>query len=484
MSTKNVSFVRLVVLAVTLAPSFLSAQPLFKSPAVVTEIPPFLTGLAVADLNGDGFGDLVVVSAGNVGVLLGHGDGTFGAMHTYLSNVSAIAVEDINGDGNIDVVASGTTVNVLLGNGDGTFQSPIEVDPGTFGQVVLGDVNGDGKVDIVALDGNTVGVWLGKGDGTFGAGQYFAPAGGAKEIALGDVNRDGLSDLVVIDSAGDAGVLLSNGDGTFQPAQTFGTAGTQPISIAAVDLNADGDVDLIVLNKCGASCNAGVVGVLMGNGDGTFQPAVGYSTGAFNPLAMVVQNIFGGTNSPDVLVAECPVNPFHCMTRFGDFGAGRVGVLLSMGDGTFNPAVIYGSDGIDADLITVGNIKGFGALDLVVGNACGRGSGCDQRSNVAVKLSPGRSPTSMSITSSLSPSVLGQPVTFTATVTGLLTTPQGFVRFLDGKHCLGDATLSGGVATLTTSKLPVGTLSITALYVPQPTWQRTSSQTTQAVNAH
>jgi len=374
-------------------------------------------------------------------------------------------------------------VNVLLGNGDGTFQAPIEVDPGTFGQVVLGDVNGDGKVDIVALDGNTVGVWLGKGDGTFGPGQYFAPAGGARLIALGDVNRDGLSDLVEIDSAGDAGVLLGNGDGTFQPAQTYGTGGTQPISIAAVDLNGDGDVDLIVLNQCGANCHIGVVGVLMGNGDGTFQPAVGYSTGAFNPLAMVVRNIFGGTSGPDVLVAECTVQFIRCMSRFGDNGAGRVGVLLSIGDGTFQPAQIYGSDGIDADLITVGNIDGFGGLDLVVGNACGRGSGCNQRSNVAIKLAPGRSPTTMSVSSSLSPSVLGQPVTFTATVTGLLTTPQGFVRFLSGKHCLGDATLSGGVATLTTSKLPVGTLSISALYVPQPTWQRTASQTTQVVNA-
>src|SRR5277367_5212399 len=188
---RRIVTVSICLVAMLLTPSFLSAERFFKDQAYRTQLPnTVLTTIAVADVNGDGHGDLLVANGG-VGVLLGHGDGSFGPVTTYISNVAAIAVGDFNGDGKVDVVASGTTVRVLLGNGDGTFQSPIEIDPGTFGPIVLGDVNGDGKLDVVASNGATVGVWLGKGDGTFEAGQYFTPAGEAPAIALGDVNGDG-----------------------------------------------------------------------------------------------------------------------------------------------------------------------------------------------------------------------------------------------------------------------------------------------------
>ena len=454
------SGVGFVLLGVLLAPSMLSSQ-IFRQGAWVSQVGgQFLHSIIVADVNGDGYGDLLLANGG-VGVALGHGGGTFDTVQTYISNVSFIAAADLNGDGKIDVVASGTTVRVLMGNGDGTFQSPVEIDPGNFEQVVLGDVNGDGKLDVVAISGSTIGVWLGNGDGTFGLGQYSSPTGGAAQIAIGDVNGDGLADLLVINSAG-AGVLLSNGDGTFQAVQNYGTGGEGPIAIAAADITGDGKPDLIVLNKCSSTgnCATGILGVLAGNGDGTFQPAVSSSTLATQPHAMAVTQAYG------VLVAECTTHVLRCGPRM----PGRVGILRA--------GRVIGTGGLDADLVTIGNIKGYGDPDLVVGLGC-----CA----VSVHFAADRVLVNQNIVSSPNPSVAGQAVTFTATLTATgpwaNSVPTGYVRFMNGRHCLGRATINQRVATFTTTALPVGTLSITGKYVAQWPWQGTSTTITQVVNS-
>jgi hypothetical protein len=83
---------------------------------------------------------------------------------------------------------------------------------------------------------------------------------------------------------GAIGVLLGNGDGTFQPAVAYGSGGYQALSVAVEDLNGDGKPDLLVANECasisGCSSATGTAGVLIGNGDGTFQTAVAYASGA------------------------------------------------------------------------------------------------------------------------------------------------------------------------------------------------------------
>jgi hypothetical protein len=378
--------------------------------AIFFEAPAYSSGgddadsTVVADVNGDGKLDLVVANNcatstsctnGVVGVLLGNGDGTFQTAVSYGSGgyeAYSIAVADVNGDGKLDVVvandcASSTNctngmVGVLLGNGDGTFQPAISYSSGGSGarSIAVADVNGDGKPDLlVANFSGTVGVLLGNGDGTFQpAVTYNSGGDGARSVAVGDVNRDGKPDIVVANRcencSGGVGVLLGNGDGTFQAVVSYGSGGYEPTSIAVGDVNGDGKPDLLVANYCaendeGDNCpNPGSVGVLLGNGDGTFQLAVSYSSGGYNPDFIAVGDV-NGDGKPDLLVAnQCAGVP--CSTL------GEVDVLLGNGDGTFRAAVGYSSGGDGASSIAVGDVNGDGEPDLLVANTCASNYTC------------------------------------------------------------------------------------------------------------
>lgn len=227
--------------------------------------------------NGDGTFQTPIVSAGTQECGLAPG---------------AIVAGDFNNDGNLDVLEISLLNEfcILLGNGDGTFRSGPLVNLGSefFGVTpVLGDFNGDGNLDIaVTVDGYNnvlVEVFLGNGDGTMQAPvQYSAgfPNNGSQYLAMGDFNGDGKLDLI---AAGDGiAILLGNGDGTFQPGVAISSGVEFPAAMAVADFNGDGHLDVAVSENYAYS-----LAVLMGNGDGTFQAAVDYPIN-FDSLCTVV----------------------------------------------------------------------------------------------------------------------------------------------------------------------------------------------------
>jgi hypothetical protein len=439
------------------------------------------TSLAVADLRGNGRLDVVVANQGgesngdgSAGVLLGKGDGTLQPVVTYDSggvDPTSIAVADVNGDGKPDLLVvngSNNTVAVLLGNGDGTFRSPVLYDSGGYdpGSIAVADVNGDGKLDIVVANYENfagtgiIGVLLGNGDGTFEPPVTYGGAGlqGATWVAVADLNGDGKLDIAVAYqcepncySSGAVGVLRGNGDGTFQPAVIYPSGGIFSNSVAVADVNGDGKPDLLVVNANSLPCNiisgcaqGGSVGVLLGNGNGTFQAAVAYDSGGNFASSVAVADV-NGDGKPDLLVANG--------------NSGTTGLLLGNGDGTFQTAATYELGYPGPDSVAVGDLTGEGRLDVVAG---GRDPGM-----VDVLLNHGGSAeksTTTVLTSLPDSSVYGQAVTFTALVTARSGAPAGTVLLYDGSTVEASGTVTNGRASITVSSLPVGANSVTAEY--------------------
>jgi len=421
--------------------------------------------VSIGDVNGDGVPDIIAVSLcvsgsncesgnGTIGVLLGNGDGTFQPVVTYNSGgylARSVAIGDVNGDGYPDLVVAnecqsgpGTCngeVSVLLGNGNGTFQAPVPYSSGgaPTESVAIGDLSGDGIQDVVAINQNGIGVLIGNGDGTFQAPVIYGSGGyDSVSVAIGDVNGDGVPDLVVANYCltlsdcqnqddGAVGVLLGNGNGTFQSPVSYDSGGwaewaefSEGISVTIGDVNGDGVPDLIVANSCGSgeeprSCKVGIVGVLLGNGDGTFQSPVPFSSGVSHGQAVAVANV-NADGRPDVLVANL-CNTWRCSGV--DWTGGSVGVLLN---------------------------------------------------DFTAK-------TSTEVNSSLNPSQVNQSVTFTATITSSSSVPNGStVTFYNGATEIGAGTTTTGIATLTTSFSKAGKYTIKASY-PGDAFHKASSGT-------
>jgi hypothetical protein len=332
--------------------------------------------VSLVDMDGDGRKDIVVAnySSGDLSVVRNLGAGAFAAETRFRAGPGLYALAGSpasvqSREGTIGVVAGrlgpspdltpdlvvtnsgANSFSVLEGDGSGGFLNPTLSH--TYGTgirptaTVTADFNGDGFPDLVVLneDSGDLSIYLGDGLGGFHALLGHTAAGNLPvSLAAADVNRDGNIDLVVGNVFGDILVLLGNGDGTFRPYQRS----DRGIPLAVSDLDSNGQDDFIfadaAFDKVSVAYNS-----LAPTGDlatqQSAQPVLG-------PGAVKLIDL-NGDGVKDLVVANS--------------GSNNVLVFLGNSNGTFQAARSFFA-GTNPVSLTVADVNSDGTPDLVVAN--------------------------------------------------------------------------------------------------------------------
>ena len=503
--------------------------------------------VAAGDVNGDNIADFVVANsaANTVSIFIGQGNNQFTPGATYPVGIDPefVALADINNDGHLDIVvvckgnsATPGSVAILLGNGDGTFTPAASLAPGQAPiAAVVADFNGDGKLDVAVVDEgddrtpSVVAVYLGNGDGSFTGPTDFSVGVSPKAIAAGQLTTTGHIDLVVGNSLNnDVSVLQGNGSGSFTPVATLTLPLGPETSVAIADLNGDGLADVIstggsgvvvFMNQGNYQFSAGQtyvtepavmrvaagdfdgdghqdvvavgqgtgVDLLLGKGDGTFQPYLGFAAGV-SPWSFTVADV-NNDGLPDVLVATPGVNPLppsvtillDAMGLAGSLGASPnpsqyeqpvtfTAKFTPTVRQKFAGTVVFSDSGSALGSVPLDS-AGQAQLPaaLVAGShtisALYSGAGFVPLKKTLVQTVT-QAPGIIDVASSANPALVGAALTLTATFTGPFGgTGSGAFSFAEGGTTLTSGIAnSSGQGTLSKANWPAGPHAITVTY--------------------
>jgi len=284
---------------------------------------------AVADVNGDGRLDIMILSFGSSGpisIWINDGAGRFHHEREYRSGTWAdeVVAADLNADGIVDLVtenAGRRELVVLLGLGGGRFAGPDRftgditgyAGVATFGALAIGDVNGDGKPDAVfSSDVTRLAVArLGTGDGAFGPEHIVGHVRFGRSVVLADFNHDSMIDVAAALAKSNVAVFLGNGNGTFGAMARYAMdPGEFLRDVAVADFDGDGNTDMATFG------DGDHLLVRAGGGDGTFGALQAHRT--VHAYGGPVVADFNGDGRPDITYpAESSADPFRSRAGVG-----------------------------------------------------------------------------------------------------------------------------------------------------------------------
>jgi hypothetical protein len=279
-----------------------------------------------------------------------------------------------------------STLTVWNVRSDGSLQPSSSLDlPGLAGAIATGDVDGDGNADVVvgsaAAGSGQITVLQNTGGASLAIASTTAVAGGDL-VQVADLDADGRADVVTASRAtGAITVLLGEADGSLQASGTW-SLGASPTSLAMIDVNGDGSLDLVAQTTAASTADAaGSLAVLVGSGAGTFGSTASISSSGVVTVGGVALPIPAGVTLPTLDVAAIGSVGASTLVS-GDFNAdghadlaissaGSITVLLGQGQGGFQASL---TGAFDANNLASLDLEGNGHADIVAAGGTSAGS--------------------------------------------------------------------------------------------------------------
>lgn len=470
---------------------------------------------ALGDLNHDGKPDLLVFENLSMRAWLGKGDGTF-TQSQLVSNspqpiyAQYVTIADLDGDGNGDIVvvsypAAASPLLIYYGNGDGTFQDaallPISH---WYTQLVIADVNLDGKPDLILSDDNGIAVMLNLGSRSFGNELHFVAGQHLAGLSVADVNGDGYLDIITANANGSTvSVLLndpdgnpgggaaSNGSFTISPEPSLFaqpvtltivmSVPAGPVPTGSVSFSVDGSfltTKTLANGKATYILNSALTTgthqfVVTYYGDNT------YAAETFSVLHVVLPPVYATTTvltaTPTVIYTSQTVSLTATVSSVVPVPAGIV--TFMDGTQTLGSRTIYGNPVLvfDTNLLAAGT-HSLTAVYHGWQDPFNEQAIFQPSVSAPVTVVVNSIPTTTGLQVSSTSPTAGTVVTFAANVASGSGVPFGSATFYDGNVALGTSSLKAdGSCTYSTASLAIGSHSITAAFNANATFAASTS---------